>query len=92
MQTVITIQEDNHGLIGIAKNYISAIDFLIKQNWLDEKYEVLVDDAFGLTESIAYHLGESWKDIIKNNWDIEQFNMFFEGSFYLNIEEVYGAD
>ena len=35
MKTVICIHEDNHGLIGIAKDYKSAIDFLIREEWLD---------------------------------------------------------
>ena len=40
MQIIITIQEDNHGLIGIAKNYFSAIDFLIDEDWLDGNFEL----------------------------------------------------
>ena len=35
MKTVICIHEDNHGLIGVAKDYKSAIDFLIREEWLD---------------------------------------------------------
>ena len=92
MQTVITIQEDNHGLIGIAKDYSSAIDFLVNKNyWLNEKFEVWVDNEDYLTQSIKDKLGENWKEIV-STWTIEQFNNFFEGSFYLIVEEVYGAE
>ena len=35
MKTVICIHEDNHDLIEIAKDYKSAIDFLIREEWLD---------------------------------------------------------
>ena len=90
MQTVVTIQEDNHGLIGIAKDYPSAIDFLINENWLDKKFEVWVDNEDYLTQSIKDKLGENWKEII-STWDTEQFNNYFDGNFYLAIEEVYGT-
>ena len=91
MQTVVAIKEDNHGLIGIAKDYPSAINFLINENWLDEKFEVWVDNEDYLTQSIKDKLGENWKEIV-STWSIEQFNIFFEGSFYLTVEEVYKAE
>ena len=50
-----------------------------------------LDNEDYLTQSIKDKLGENWKEII-STWDTEQFGNFFDGSFYLNIEEVYGAD
>ena len=91
MQTVVAIKEDNHGLIGIAKDYPSAINFLVNENWLDGKFEVWVDNEDYLTQSIKDKLGENWKEIV-STWSIEQFNIFFEGSFYLTVEEVYKAE
>mgnify|MGYP006334096651 CR=1 FL=1 len=44
MQTVITIKECYHGLIGIAKDYLSAIDFLVNKNWLDGKFKIWVNE------------------------------------------------
>lgn len=88
MQIVITIQEDNHGLISIAKNYFSAIDFLTDSNWLDENYELYEGD--GTYKTIKEDLGEEWKEKILS-WDTETFNNYFEGCFYLTIEEVYGT-
>lgn len=90
MQTVVLIEEENHGMIGVAKDYPSAIDFLVNQGWLDESFEVWVDNEDYLTQTIKDKLGENWKEIILS-WDTEQFGNFFDGSFYLNIEEVYGA-
>ena len=93
MQTVIIIEEDNHGFIGITKDYLSAIDFLINENWLDEKFEVWADesDENFTVQSIKDNLGENWKEIM-STWNIEKFNNFFEGSFYLTVEEVYKAE
>ena len=89
MQTVVTIQEDNHGLIGIAKDYPSAIDFLVNENWLDENFEIY-DDGFCHCKSIKDDLDKNWKEKILS-WDTEKFNEYFEGCFYLVIEEVYGT-
>lgn len=92
MQTVILIEEDNHGIIGFAKDYPSAVDFLVNENWLDGNFEVWVDNNIGLTQTLEDHLGELWYVAIRDEWDIEQFSNFFDGSFYLTVEEVYGAD
>ena len=90
MQTVVLIEEDNHGNIGIAKDYPSAIDFLINQGWLDESFE-LYDGNYDTTKTILEELGKEWKSIILS-WNTEKFNEYFDCLFYLNIEEVYGAD
>jgi hypothetical protein len=93
MQTVVLVEEDNHGLIGVAKDYTSAVNFLINENWLDETCRVWADelDEDYTTQSIKDNLGENWKEII-STWDIEKFNNYFDCLFYLKIEGVYGAD
>ena len=91
MQKVVLIREDIHDLIGIAKDYPSAIDFLIKRDWLDESDEVWVDNEDYLSQTIKEHLGENWKEVILS-CGLEEFNEFFDGSFYLTIEDVYGTE
>ena len=88
---ICLIEEENHGMIGVAKDYPSAIDFLVDSDWLDEKFEVWVDNEINLTQTLEDHLGELWYVAIRDEWDTEQFNNFFEGSFYLTIEGVYGT-
>lgn len=88
MQTVILIEEDNHGLIGVANDYPSAIFFLIKKNWLDENFELYENDN---VKTVKEDLGEEWKEVILS-WDTEKFNKYFDCLFYLKIEKVYGAD
>ena len=90
MQMVYLIEEDNHGNIGVAKDYSSAINFLIDSDWLDGNFE-LYDGNYGTTKTILEDLGEDWKNIILS-WDTEKFNEYFDCLFYLIIEEVYGAD
>ena len=90
MNTVILIEEDNHGMIGVAKDYPSAIDFLVNEGWLDGSFEVWV--GLTQTQTLEDHLGELWYVAIRDEWDIKQFSKFFDGSFYLTIEKVYGAE
>ena len=90
MQMVYLIEEENHGMISVAKDYPSAVQFLIDSDWLSENYEVWVDNEDYLTQTIKEKLGENWSEVILT-WDTEQFNNFFDGSFYLVIEAVYGT-
>ena len=89
MQTVIVIQEENHGLIGIAETYADAIDYLIQMKWLDENYEVSVAD-YGNTKSIKETLGEEWVATLLH-WTQTKFNECFEGCFYLDEYKLHRA-
>ena len=87
---VVTIEEDNHGQIGIASNYQNAIHFLVNEHWLDELTEVY-DSGFQDTKLLLDLLGEEWLATILN-WTLEKFNEFFDGCFYLNEVTVYEVD
>lgn len=84
---VITIEEENHGQIGIAMTYADAVHMLVNQNWLSELYEIY-DSSFQDTRLIVDDLGAEWFTTILH-WTMEQFNEYFDGCFYLNSEEVY---
>ena len=47
MQTVVLIEEKNHGMIGVAKDYPSAVDFLVNENWLDGSFYLRVEKVYG---------------------------------------------
>lgn len=83
----IVIHEDNHGFIGLAANYPLAIDFLIKENWLDGDTEVQVNHQDFLLKEVF----PNWQKKIKS-WDIQEFNEFFSCNFYLETMEVYGVN
>ena len=87
---IVTIEEDNHGQIGIASNYQNAIHFLVNEHWLDELTEVY-DSGFQDTKLLLDLLGEEWLTTILN-WTLEKFNEFFDGCFYLNEVTVYEVD
>lgn len=82
---VIVIYEDNHGMIGIAKDYESAINFLLQDHWLDSEFEIM-DKNYNWVA--LKDLGMSIGDI--RQMDIDKFNDFFDGCFYLDIDIVWG--
>ena len=81
----IVISEENHGFIGLATDYLWAIDFLIKEDWLDGDTDIYYDHWFLLKEIFP-----NWQEEIKS-WNIKKFNDFFDGYFYLEPMEVYGS-
>ena len=86
--TVILVNEDNHGLLTVAKDYKSAVKFLINNRWIKESMEIW--DENGISHSRLDELfGENVLDIITEKWDIDSFNTFWDGSFFLNEVEVY---
>jgi len=85
--TVILVYEENHDLITVAKDYKSAIKFLINNRWIEESMEVWNGDGtYGRLDEL---LGENAFDIITEKWDISSFNIFWDGSFFLNEVNVY---
>ena len=82
---IIIIYEDNHGILGVAKDYDSAIDLLLQNQWLTADTEVLnsVGEWIPLKE-----LDLDIETI--RNWYIKAFHDFFEGIFYLSVDCLYG--
>ena len=83
---VVTIEEDNHGMIGIAKTYADAVYFLVNNDWLSALTEIYCgDEGF---KTVIEDLGENWLAVILN-WSMEKFCKYFEGYFYLYSIEIY---
>ena len=89
MQKVILIEEENHGLIGVADTYADAIDFLVAKQWIYGDMENYLGD--GVYKTVEEDLGEEWLQVILH-WDIRTFGAYFEGCFYLDEYEVYKAE
>lgn len=88
MKRVCCVYEENHGMIGVAKDFSSAIDCLIEQDWLDGNTELVDEDENLFT--VEDKIGEEWLDKIKK-WDITTFNIFFEGYLWINTMEIWGS-
>ena len=86
---VIQISEDNHGFIGIAKDYKSALIFLYNNGWLAGSTEVCIGVYANPEWSrLDEALGKNWFEKMLR-WDIENFNDYWDGSFVLNEVEIY---
>ena len=85
--TVILVHEESHDLITVAKDYKSAIKFLINNGWIKESMEVWCED--GTYRRLDEFFGEDVLDTITEKWDIDSFNTFWDGCFFLNEVEVY---
>ena len=83
---VVTIEEDNHGQIGIAKTYEDAVHFLINDGWLSALTEIYCGDE--VYKTVIEDLGENWLAVMLD-WSMEKFCEYFEGCFYLSNVEVY---
>ena len=83
---VVTIEEDNHGQIGIAKTYADAVHFLINDGWLSALTEIYCGDE--VYKTVIEDLGENWLAVMLD-WSMGKFCEYFEGCFYLNSVEVY---
>ena len=87
--TVVMVDEENHGNIAVAKDFESAKDFLINEQWIDEDLEVYVDNVNDW-DTIGNIFGADWKDKIKG-MNEKEFERTFENVFYLYEMDVYGA-
>lgn len=86
---VILVHEDNHGLIGIAKDYQSALAFLVKHDWLNGLCEFW-DDENSEWVSIQNYFGDNWQTVLEE-LTLKDFNLLWEGCFTLEEAEVFGG-
>ena len=59
METVIIIDECNHGTIGVAKTMRGAMDFLIKKDWISKYENVWVEEKDDY-DMVINVFGENW--------------------------------
>ena len=90
MNKVILINEDNHGLIGVANNYYNAVKWLTENGWLNSFDYIWVEDD--RWETIINTFGENWKDLMLNEWDINKFNKVFQENLLLESINLIGAE
>ena len=88
MKSAYCVYEDNHGMVVLATNYISAIEGLISEDWLHEKVEMV--DENGNLFLLKEKLGKNWFEKI-TSWDVEKFNIFFDGIFWISQMEIWGS-
>ena len=88
---VVRIEEENHGFIGVANSYRNAVMWLISNKWLAD-YTEIYDEETDSWIQVKDRFGEDWADLMTDQWNIEDFNDYWDGSFYLTTDIVIGAE
>ena len=86
--TCIIIREDNHGIIGVAANYKSAIKFLVEEDWLSDYTDIYLDEKDELVHLFEWRA--DWKEYLLSH-DMNEFNVLFDGLFYLEDYDIFNA-
>lgn len=85
--TVVRINEKCHGFIGIAKDYVSAQNYVIDY-WLRGDLYVYVDDK---EQTIKEAFGENWKEALKELPFII-FEDLMNDQFWFYEEDLIGSE
>ena len=92
--TVIIIEEESHGGIGVAKDMKSAFEYLIYNRWITENTELFESTEgeehgwFPISRAMT-DLRRSLLDTLMFLWNCDAG--YFDGSFYFTEAEVYGT-
>ena len=89
MQKVIVVSEENHGFLCVAKDFQSAVDFLISDDWITEGTQVY-NEAKSKWVCLDELYGEDWEEEVRRLLR-KSFEELFDGCFYFQDEEIYGA-
>lgn len=91
---VFLIYEENHGVIGVCENRVSCvIDYLIQTDWLSPDILLFTEEIDDENEEEVtlrdlQKKNPNWKEYFQK-LSVDEFNELFEGSFYLEEEEVF---
>ena len=84
--TVCIIHEENHGVIGVAKNLTAAKQWLLENNWVNNVSDIY-DEETELTNTLEGKYGHNWLDYYKSFCVNDLENMGFYFDFETVIEE-----
>lgn len=87
MNDVIIIYELDHGDVGIAADYKSAIYYLFKEGWIDD-YTDVFDDNNNKCMPISEIFGKKWRTVLLNANE-DWFNDKFVDQFGLERVKIY---
>lgn len=87
--TVISVNEVDHGCIGVAANYEAAVKMLFNDQWIGDFTKVW-DEKSESFISLSESLGDDWLDEMCS-WSVVDFNDYWDGSFSMCKHQVYGG-
>lgn len=86
--TCIIIKECDHGNLGVAANYKSAIKFLIAEEWLSDYTDFYSNEKEEWVNLIEWR--PDWKKYLLS-LDMDEFNVLFEETFHLEDYDIFNA-
>ena len=95
MSVILIKSLGNDTPIQIAKDYKSAVDYLLNNNWISDATEVAVtthNGDFLYWGELKDVFGEGWFDMMRDNWDIDNFNDYWAGHVTLKEVNLYGEE
>lgn len=87
--SVILIYDEDVTLLGVAKNYKTAIDFLVNKGFLSDSMQIYDQESNHYVRIDEYY-GENWLDVIRDEWDVENFNEFWQSWLFLDEWDIIG--
>ena len=84
---VITIKEENHGFIGVAKDMDSVFRFLIEEDWIDGLWDKDTQDYVHPDVLIEKHNAKNLLDLLKILYEKDE--NAFDGMFYFSEETIF---
>lgn len=73
-------------VIFAAEDYSIAVQVLFGNVWISTKEEIVIDDEYTTLED---YFGEDVCDMMAFCWDIDNFNTFWEGDFWMEEVEYF---
>ena len=84
MKKIINVYSDRtNDVLFAAKDYRTAVQTLFGDKWISTKEEIQIDNEWSTLEE---YFGEEVCDMMSDDWDIDDFNEFWESDFWM--EEV----
>ena len=75
----------NTNIICAAESYKAAVKHLFNFHWINPKEEILIEDQ---TTTLEEFFGEECVDMMVEEWDMTDFNEFWNGDFWIEEMEV----
>ncbi len=74
-----------NSIICIAESYKAAVKHLFDFHWISPKDEILIENQMTTLEE---YFGEECVDMMTEEWDMTDFNEFWNGDFRIEKMEV----
>ena len=84
---IAVFDADNDDFICIAKDYYSAVSYLLEHNYLNDNLQFFDWDTGNSVPLKSFF--PNYKEIILNEWDINKFNTFFCDDFRLEKVNIF---